>query len=67
MTYPTNLGRHGQLVPVRGFSRWRASHLPEHHSAWLSADGLPWTDAAYRDADDLRTLADRLDPPPETT
>lgn len=29
--------------------------------------GLPWTDAAYRDADDLRTLADRLDPPPETT
>lgn len=40
MTYPTNLGRHGQLVPVRGFSRWRAFHLPEHHSAWLSADGL---------------------------
>lgn len=26
-----------------------------------------WIHAAYRDADDLRTLADRLDPPPETT
>lgn len=29
--------------------------------------GLPWTDRAWSDAEDLRRLADQLDPPGTTT
>ena len=40
MTYPTNLGSNGQLVPVRGFSRWPNQGLDSRHTAWRSHDDL---------------------------